>query len=357
VVATNAPGGPAADDDGVTFELADGARALTGVRLVDEVGIGGQFTLDPAEGRWRLRIPLPLDVDRIEYLLEVVDRNGGAATITDPANPQRVPGAFGEKSVALLPGYLEPPWLAWPGVDHIQTPFEVRAPTLGATMSGYVWSPLGLGAGEAAPLVIVHDGPEYAVLGGLTRYLGACVGAGLLPPLRAGLVGPGSRNEWYSANPAYAKAWAEQLIPTLERMAPSTFRVGIGVSLGALAMLHAHRSYPTVLDALMLQSGSFFTPHLDPGERTFSDFRAVTAFVLKLHNLGSDDHPIDVVLTCGLAEANLANNRRMAATLRRLGYPSELVEVRDAHNYTAWRDALHPPLTSLISSLAATRAA
>jgi enterochelin esterase-like enzyme len=354
VVATNAP---AVDEFGVTFRLVDRAGTLTGVRLVDEVGIGGRFTMASAEGRWRLRIPLPRLVDRIEYLLEVVDRDGGTATITDPANPQRVPGAFGEKSVALLPGYREPPWLAWPGVDNVSTPFEVDAPTLGATMAGYVWSPLGLDAGEAAPLVVVHDGPEYATLGGVTRYLGACVGAGLLPPLRAALVGPGARNAWYSANPAYAQAWADELIPTLERMAPSTFRIGLGVSLGALAMLHAHRSYPGRLDALMLQSGSFFTPQLDPGERTFSDFTAVTAFVLRMHNLAMDDHPIDVVLTCGLAEANLANNRRMAATLRRLGYPARLVEVRDAHNYTAWRDALHPPLTSLIASLAATRAA
>ena len=62
-------------------------------------------------------------------------------------------------------------------------------------------------------------------------------------------------------------------------------------------------------------------------------------------------------MTCGVPEENLANNQRMAETLTRLGYPSQITAVRDAHNYTAWRDALHPHLTDLISSVAAAHAA
>jgi enterochelin esterase family protein len=139
-------------------------------------------------------------------------------------------------------------------------------------------------------------------------------------------------------------------------MAPSTVRVGVGVSLGGLAMLHAHRSFPDLFDALFLQSGSFFTPALDPQERHFSGFAAVSAFVAEVHASAVDDHPVPTVLTCGTAEENLANNRTMGATLDRLGYPSRLVEVRDAHNYIAWRDALHPHLTTLVSDLVADHA-
>jgi enterochelin esterase-like enzyme len=357
VVPTDRAGSPAVDDAGVTFRLFDAPRRLGGVRLMEELGLDGPSQLAYAGGEWRLHLPLPLGVDRIEYLFETVDHDGHRATITDPANPRWVPGAFGDKSVALLPGYEEPAWLAWPGIDHFQVPFQVDAPTLRAAVTGSLWSPAGLAVDEPAPLLIIHDGPEYAQLGGMTRYLEACVGAGLLPPLRAALLGPGERDAWYSANPAYAQALALAVIPALDRMAPSTLRVGVGASLGGLALLHAHRSYPLVFDALMLQSGSFFTPHLDPEEESFSDFRAVTAFVLKVHNLATDSYPIDVVVACGRREANLANNRRMAATLRRLGYRTQYVEVRDAHNYTAWRDTLHPHLTVLVSSLVAARAA
>jgi enterochelin esterase family protein len=47
----------------------------------------------------------------------------------------------------------------------------------------------------------------------------------------------------------------------------------------------------------------------------------------------------------------------MAQTLGRLGYSAQLTPVRDAHNYTAWRDALHPHLTDLVSSSVAAHAA
>jgi len=58
--------------------------------------------------------------------------------------------------------------------------------------------------------------------------------------------------------------------------------------------------------------------------------------------------PVPTVLTCGLAEENLHNNREMAQTLARQGYPATLAEVPDAHNYTGWRDAFDPYLTELL---------
>ena len=48
------------------------------------------------------------------------------------------------------------------------------------------------------------------------------------------------------------------------------------------------------------------------------------------------------MLTCGLAEENLANNRQMAATLARQGYAARLVEVPDAHNYVGLAGCVRP---------------
>jgi enterochelin esterase-like enzyme len=42
--------------------------------------------------------------------------------------------------------------------------------------------------------------------------------------------------------------------------------VGAGVSLGALAMLHAHYRFPELFAGLFLQSGSFFVPRFDAQE-------------------------------------------------------------------------------------------
>jgi enterochelin esterase-like enzyme len=47
----------------------------------------------------------------------------------------------------------------------------------------------------------------------------------------------------------------------------------------------------------------------------------------------------------------MANNRDMAAALRRAGHTVELTEVADLHNYTAWRDALDPGLTHVLRTV------
>jgi enterochelin esterase-like enzyme len=331
-------------EDGVDFVLADRNRRLTAVRLVQELGLrrGLRFRREGAE--WRLRLRRPA-VDRMEYLFELRDQNGNRTTITDPTNPLRASGAFGDKSVVQFPGYSPPDWLDAPAVDGQVTELDDTVA---------LWSPAGLDADAAAPLLLVHDGPEYASLGALTQYLGAGISGGLLPPTRAVLLGPSDRNVEYSASPAHAVWLADELVP---RLPPTTVRIGVGASLGALAMLHLHRTHPDLLDGLFLQSGSFFTPELDPQESGFSGYDAVTKFVASVHETDADDHPVPATLTCGGLEENLANNGAMTTSLGQLGYASQLIQVRDAHNYTAWRDALHPHLTDLIASVVGARAA
>jgi enterochelin esterase family protein len=52
----------------------------------------------------------------------------------------------------------------------------------------------------------------------------------------------------------------------------ASVRVGIGASLGALALLHAHLAAPAMFDGLFLQSGSFFRGRTDPQERGLARF-------------------------------------------------------------------------------------
>jgi hypothetical protein len=106
-----------------------------------------------------------------------------------------------------------------------------------------------------------------------------------------------------------------------------------------------------VFDALLLQSGSFFTPVLDPQESGFSGFAAVTGFVADVLATSTDPHPVPTILTCGVVEENLGNNAAMAHALQQLGYPAELVLLRDAHNFIAWRDALDPQLGALVADV------
>jgi enterochelin esterase-like enzyme len=352
-VVPTARAAPVVDDAGVTFHLPDPPGRLDAVRLVPEPGLGGIREFTRRGGRWSLRLRRP-PVDRMEYLFEIVDRNAHPVTITDPANPLRAGGPFGDKSEVRFPGYLEPAWRHLPETPGSTQPFSIA--TTYTSITGLLWSPTSLAAAEPAPLLVVHDGPEYATLGSFTQYLGAMIAAGTLPALRAVLLSPGDRNAWYSANPAYTAALCTEVLPALDRPAPSTVRIGVGVSLGALAMLHAHWTHPTVFDGLLLQSGSFFTPKLDPQEAGFVGFGPVTNFVAGVEQAARANRPVPTAVTCGGAEENCANNLAMAAALTRLGYPVESHHRRDAHNYTAWRDALDPACTRLLTCLVDTHA-
>ena len=83
----------------------------------------------------------------------------------------------------------------------------------------------------------------------------------------------------------------------------------------------------------------------------------MTEFVAGLTAADGGGRPVPTTLTCGTSEENLANNRRMAATLTRLGYRVGFHAVRDTHNYTGWRDALDPACTTLLTSLVGAHAA
>jgi enterochelin esterase family protein len=124
----------------------------------------------------------------------------------------------------------------------------------------------------------------------------------------------------------------------------------MGASLGALAMLHAHRRHPRSFDALLLQSGSFFRQRWDKYESGFPRYRRITRFVGTVLRAASAERAIPIALTCGTSEENLANNRAVADALVNQGYPAWLGLVRDGHNWTCWRDAFDPHLPALIEA-------
>jgi enterochelin esterase-like enzyme len=328
----------------VQLRVDDPEQRLTAVRLCSDLPLA-ETDFHRDHGGWVLALP-PLTLARLEYKLEVAGGDGAAEVVCDPGNPRRAPGAFGEKSVLLAPGYAPPAWLERDAVAGTLEPVGVRA--LGRDLTIGVWSP---GAGEM-PLLAAHDGPEYDSLASLTRYAGAMIADGMLPPFRVALLPPGERDEWYSASAIYGRALCQRIVPALRVQVPvSAGVVGMGASLGALAMLQAHRAWPGSFAGLFLQSGSFFMPPFDRHESRFPRYRRIVRFVGGVLRTRSHPEPFPVTMTCGAEEENVHNNRRMAAALVAQGYVGRLHEVPDLHNYTNWRDALHPYLTDLLRTV------
>jgi enterochelin esterase-like enzyme len=325
----------------VTFVVPDAERRHDRVVLAQELRrprLGPPFAW--SDGAWRVRFERP-DVDRMEYLLEV----DGHLT-PDAGNPLRAPGPWGDKSVVEWPEYRAPEWLDTIADEGPTEWREIRCRRLVARVQVCLYATPDPPASDA-PMLIVHDGPEYAQFSALTRFLDAMSWEERIPPLRAALLQPVDRDETYSASAQYAAALVRELIPALP---PHGVRIGMGASLGALAMLHAHKRHPRAFDGLFLQSGSFFRQRWDAQESRFGRYRRITRFVGIVLRGGEGDRPIPVALTCGTGEENLVNNRAVAAALEAQGYTAWLGEVRDAHNWTAWRDSFDPHLPALIEA-------
>jgi enterochelin esterase-like enzyme len=345
--------GPVVREGEIEFSFAHGGGSLVGVALAHELRRPRlvPFARRTRHAPWTLRFPRP-QASRLEYLVQLTHADGTTELVTDPANPLRAPGPFGDKSVVELPDYEAPVW-----VEDEESPqgelarLELRTRRVGR-VGGLLWSAHDTDPREPLPLLVVHDGPEYAEYSALPRLLDRLVAFGEVPPLRAALLRPPrARNETYAAANVYARAFAVEVLPGLRKAAPTTRApAGLGASLGALSFLHLHWMHPGTFAGLFLQSGSYFRRRFDRHESGFPRFDRISRFVGRVLAAPERGAPpaVPLAITCGTAEENLDNNRAVAGALAGAGYSLEYVEHPDAHNWISWRDVLHPHLPELL---------
>jgi enterochelin esterase family protein len=226
---------------------------------------------------------------------------------------------------------------------------EVASRPLRERVGVTLWSPPGVADRTALPLLAVHDGPEYEARANLTELATRLIEEGRVPAHRIALLEPGPREEWYSASAFYARALTGEILPAVGRaVAVANKPVGLGASLGALAMLHAQRRHPTAFAGLFLQSGSFFMPRHDHMEKGFARYGRIVRFVRDVLRDEPFEGAVPATLTCGRDEDNVHNNRRVAAALGLQGYPAALHEAPGGHDYDTWRAALEAHVGDLL---------
>jgi enterochelin esterase-like enzyme len=195
----------------------------------------------------------------------------------------------------------------------------------------------------AAPLLVVLDGPDYISRGRLLSVLRRQVEAGALPAHRVALVTAADRFEDFSASARYGRA----LAAALDELGRAR-RVGIGSSLGALALLHAHRVEPRTFAGLFLQSGSYFRGRTDPQERGSGRFARIDRFVGRVLRGVDGARPVPMTITCALDEENYANNAVLAQALAAQGYALDFHAARGGHDWPTWRRGLESHLPALL---------
>jgi enterochelin esterase family protein len=333
-------------DDHIRFRLDLTEPEVTGVVLQCDRAVAGPREFRRDGTGWVLEVPRPA-LQRLEYRFAVA-RGDVVEVVLDPANPVSVVTAFGDRSVLELPGYAPPWWLSAPSVAGAMETLSLAGETADE-VPVTVWSPVDLEDDDPAPLLLVHDGAEYDQLARITTYCGALVAGGQLPPHRVALAHPVIRDAWYSGSPRYLRTIAQAGLDRIgERYALRGPVVVVGASLGGLtALLLGLLAAPRV-GGVYAQSGSFFQVRHDDSESGYPYFGRISRLVQSVLDMRHAEHPLVIGMSCGTLEENVANNRDMAAALRRAGHDVTLREVPDLHNYTAWRDALDPGLTDVL---------
>jgi enterochelin esterase family protein len=198
-----------------------------------------------------------------------------------------------------------------------------------------------IGGRSRSRVLVVLDGPEYQKQMRLLTLLRRLVERGAVKPHRVALVEPEDRMETYSASTRYARELAAAVAELQGR------RVGVGASLGGLALLHAHRTHPAAFTGLFLQSGSYFRRGTDPQEARFGRFGRVDRFVGQVLR-GRNPAPVPTTITCALDEENYANNTAVARALATQDYPVDFHAVRGGHDWPTWKRTLEAHLPALL---------
>lgn len=337
---------PQVSSDHVRWQIPV-ALAPDGVRLEVDWVLPADPEFELADRHWTYRLERPA-ADRFDYRL-VLRGSGADGPVLDPTNPRWFPHPFGDRSEIQFPEYVAPAWLGVAAGGRTERLTLTRG-DLDRPVPTRLWSPAGLGPREPAPLLVVHDGTDLAENGALLSWAAHRAAD---RPLRVALLDAphGYRDRWYAANPSYARHLATIVLPALRDRVAVTAVVGLGASLGGLAMLGLQRGHPSALDGLALQSGTFLAPDLDPQESAFGPFghvcRAVADYTSQVPM-----RTVATLMTCGAIEENLANNQRMAEALARQGYPVRWVITPDAHTVIGWRDAWAPHLDVLVAEVA-----
>lgn len=296
-----------------------------------------------------LQVDLPAG-SRMEYKLGVA-HYGRGVMIRDPLNPQSARDPFGANSVVYGEGYRPPDWSMEDPDARAGTVEDrvVPAPAFGGERPVQIYLPARFRRSRRYPLLVVHDGRDYAAFANLKTVLDNLIHRLEIPPLCAALIQSPDRMREYAADDRHADFLVHDLVPWLERELPLVQKPGArglcGASFGGVASLHCAWRHPGFFGKLLLQSGSFvFTEIGDHGRGPVFD--PVVAFVNEFRK--APGKPAEqVFLSCGVYESLIYFNRSLVPQLQETGMAVRFREANDGHNWENWRDRLREGLSFL----------
>ena len=201
----------------------------------------------------------------------------------------------------LAPGYRPPAWLEEPAVAGELDQVGIRV--LGRDLPIGIWSP----AEGELPLLVAHDGPEYDELSSLTRYAGAMIERGQVPPFRVALLPPG-RPQRVVLGVGRVRPRAVQPDPAGDRASTSpcpAFRSGWARASAGWPCSRPSERGRARSAACSCSRASFFVPRFDRHESGFPSYGRIVRFVRRVLRTATFAEPVPVAMTCGAEEENV----------------------------------------------------
>ena len=297
---------------------------------------------------WHLRIPAE-KAGRFEYKLSLRHHHGGEEWVLDPRNSNRAGDPFGENSVAMTHGYVQPLWSLDQGAPRGRmADLPVDSAVFGHVRTEKVYLPAHHDGDRAYPMVIVHDGSDYDTFAALTVSIDNLIHEGAIPPLIAVLIQTHDRMSEYPRGRRHARYVVRELLPALESgyriSGDMRDRVLLGASLGAVASLSTAYRYPGTFGGLVLKSGSFVLDRQKLNARTNPVFHSTARLVDVLKRAPGLDG-VRAYISTGELEGLASDNRALADLLHERGIEVLFQSSWDGHHWHNWRDQLRNALT------------
>jgi enterochelin esterase-like enzyme len=265
---------------------------------------------------------------RLEYKLVL----SGKEWIFDPLNSRRITGGFGPNSFFAMPEYSLPPEFD----SHANIPhgtieeIAFNSRILGNSRMVKIYLPPSYAASHARYRTLyVHDGIDYLNLAKINEIVDVMIHRNEIPPVILVMVPPVDRDREYWTSADFARAFATELVPTIDKRyrteAALESRGILGASLGGLIAVYIAGQYPQVFGNCAGQSSAFF-----PDSR-FEKIWASPKSGIRFH------------LDVGTYEQNysqrdlLNGNRRMRDFLRAKAYTVDYRELHEGHSWGSWR--------------------
>ena len=298
---------------------------------------------------WFLVLDLP-EGSRMEYKLEVVQR-GMHRLIRDPLNPNLAHDPYGANSVVHGTGYQVPDWTE-PDAEARRgsiEEIEVESAAFGDRRPIRLYVPARFREERRYPLLVVHDGSDFARFAGLDTVLDNLIHRLEIPPMIVAMTDPSDRLREYADDERHGRFLTEDLVPYLETNYPieptPSARGLVGASFGAVATLATAWRHPGYFGNLFLLSGSFAFTDIGDHDRG-PLFDPVVDFVQAFR--ADPGRPAErVYQCCGTYESLISYNRSLFPILQSTGMEVRYEEARDGHNWENWRDRLRQGLSWL----------